>query len=260
VSVDAATGRARAHRHAVHATICDRTVPWEHGTAVFATDLRTFFAYNSVRVEDAAHGVTAQELATTADRIQAGLAHRQVEVDDERAGERLRPGFESLGWHVDRHAWMELEGAAHGASQRVEVVEVPFRETRALRETWFATSPWFDNAAAVRRFLAVEERAAQRRGTRALLARGAGGEAVGFAALSVTAGSAEVEQVEVVEGRRGEGIGAALVRAAVEAAGAPRTWIVADDEGDAKRLYARLGFVPAWVQHVFTRAPALRRR
>ena len=32
----------------------------------------------------------------------------------------------------------------------------------------------------------------------------------------------------------------------------PRRSIVADDEGDSKRLYERLGFAPVWLQHVFT--------
>ena len=75
-------------------------------------------------------------------------------------------------------------------------------------------------------------------------------------AFSVLRDAAEVEQVYVVPRRRGHGTGAALVRAAVAAAGAPATWIVADDEGDAKRLYERLGFATAWIQHVFTRAPS----
>ena len=43
--------------------------------------------------------------------------------------------------------------------------------------------------------------------------------------------------------------------AAVAAAGVPATFIVADDEGDPKRLYRRLGFEPVWIQHQFTRRP-----
>jgi GNAT superfamily N-acetyltransferase len=104
-------------------------------------------------------------------------------------------------------------------------------------------------------FLGVEERVAARRRTRALEAWGPGGDPLGFVAFSRVGDAAEVEQVFVVERRRGQGIGAALVRSAIAAAGAPATWIVADDEGDAKRLYERLGFATEWIQHVFTRAP-----
>jgi hypothetical protein len=45
------------------------------------------------------------------------------------------------------------------------------------------------------------------------------------------------------------------VAAAVRAAGASETFIIADDEGDSKRLYERLGFAPVWIQHVFLTRP-----
>jgi hypothetical protein len=45
------------------------------------------------------------------------------------------------------------------------------------------------------------------------------------------------------------------VAAAARAAGATEAFIVADDEGDPKRLYQRLGFRPVWIQHEFTRRP-----
>jgi GNAT superfamily N-acetyltransferase len=54
---------------------------------------------------------------------------------------------------------------------------------------------------------------------------------------------------------RGHRTGGALVAAAARAAGAPETFIVADDEGDPKRLYRRLGFRPVWIQYEFTRRP-----
>jgi ribosomal protein S18 acetylase RimI-like enzyme len=60
--------------------------------------------------------------------------------------------------------------------------------------------------------------------------------------------SAEIAQVYVHPKHRGRGIGTALTRAAIDAAGAVRDlWIVADDEDRPKDLYARLGFRPAWV-------------
>ena len=59
----------------------------------------------------------------------------------------------------------------------------------------------------------------------------------------------------VTESERGRGTGGALVTAATRAAGAQETFIVADDDGDSKRLYERLGFEQVWIQHVFTRRP-----
>jgi GNAT superfamily N-acetyltransferase len=256
--VTAGGADAVAFRHAVHALLCDRAQPWAHGTVVAARDLPTYYTYNSVRVEDGARGLTVPELIATADRLQSGLGHRQVEVEDERAGTRLRPGFEAAGWICERLVWMALDGPARAGAgaATAEIGEVPFPRTRALREAWFGTSPFAGDAQTQERFLRMEEMVAARRGTRALAAFAPAGEPAGFAAFSVVGGEAEVEQVYVDPARRGAGMGGALVAAAVAAARTPRSWIIADDEGAPKRLYGRLGFRPVWIQHVFTRTPA----
>jgi GNAT superfamily N-acetyltransferase len=253
--VSAARDRAIALRHARQAGICDRSVPWEHGTAVFATDVPNFYDYNEVRLEGPDPGITLDALVAAADRLLAGLAHRQVEVEDVAAGERLRPGFEALGWNAERLVWMELEGTAHGARAPVDITEVPLDRTRPLREAWFTTSDWMSEPASARAFMALEERVAARAGTRALIAWSPGGEALGYVTFSVTHGTSEVEQAYVDPRHRGGGIGGALVAAAVDAAAAPTACIAADDEQDAKRLYERLGFAPVWIQHQFTRRP-----
>jgi GNAT superfamily N-acetyltransferase len=73
------------------------------------------------------------------------------------------------------------------------------------------------------------------------------GAPIGFAQLERTGAGAEVTQVYVHPDRRGGGRGTALTRAAIEAGSdADDLWIVADDEGRPKELYARLGFRPAW--------------
>jgi GNAT superfamily N-acetyltransferase len=244
---------AIAWRHAQHASVCDRADAWEHGTAVFAGVVADFWSYNSVRVEGPDSGLSAADVLAAADRIQAGLPHRHVEVEDEAAGARVRPGLTARGWVVERNAWMALDGPGNATAPAVEVTEVPFARTRALRDEW--AGQWPGGPAERERFMAAEELVAARRGTRALAAWGGGGEPIGFATFSAAAGSAEVEQVYVRPARRGAGAGATLVAAAVAAAAARTTFIVADDEGDPKRLYARLGFGPVWVQHVFTRRP-----
>jgi ribosomal protein S18 acetylase RimI-like enzyme len=151
---------------------------------------------------------------------------------------------------------MELEGAARGTPATVETTEVSLARTRALREAWFTTSGWTSTPESARRFMALEERVAARAGTRALMAWSTDSEALGYVTFSTAHGTAEVEQAYVVPESRGHGIGGALVAAAVAAAQAATTFIVADDEEDAKRLYERLGFAPAWIQHQFTRRPA----
>lgn len=248
--------RAIAYLHATQAAVCERVEPWEHGHAIFAPDIAAFWAYNTVRVEGPDAGLGVEEVVAACERIQSGLAHRRVDVEDQAAGERVRPGFEALGWMVERTVWMELEGPATGNRPAMELSEVPFERTRPLREAWFATWEWSPSAEEGRAFMALEEHVAARRGTRALATWGPAGEMIGFASFSVAGGSAEVEQVYVIPDRRGGGTGGALVAAAVDATGAGHTFILADDEGDPKRLYARLGFRPVWIQHVFTRRPA----
>ena len=251
------TERAIAWRHAQQAAVCDRTVRWAHGTAVYASDVPGFYAYNDVRLEGPDPGMSADALAAVADDLLAGLAHRQVEIEDEAAGARLRPGFEALGWDAERLVWMELTGPVRGApaAPTVEIAEVPFLRTRPLREAWFLASGWTPNLDAVRRFMTLEERVGARIGMRALIAWGPAGEPVGYVSFTTRGGGADIDQAYVDPERRGGGIGAALIAAAVAAAGAGSTFIVADDEEPAKRLYARLGFEPVWIQHQFTRRP-----
>lgn len=249
--------RAIAWRHAQQAAVCDRAVRWAHGTAVYASDVPGFYAYNDVRLEGPDPGLSAEALARVADDLLGGLAHRQLEVEDEAAGVRLRPGFEALGWDAERLVWMELTGPLHGspAAHPVEIGEVPFARTRPLREAWFLASGWMHSADAVRRFMQLEERVGARIGMRALIAWGPAGEPLGYVAFTTRGGAADIDQAYVDPERRRGGVGAALIAAAVEAAGAESTFIVADDEEEAKRLYARLGFEPVWTPHQFTRRP-----
>jgi ribosomal protein S18 acetylase RimI-like enzyme len=79
---------------------------------------------------------------------------------------------------------------------------------------------------------------------------------VAYAQLTSDGRSTEIEQVYVSPDHRGRGLGTALTRAAISAAGDDEDlWIVADDEGRPKQLYARLGFSPAWTAIQTLRLP-----
>jgi ribosomal protein S18 acetylase RimI-like enzyme len=244
--------RAIAWRHAEHARVCDVQEPWAHGTSVRCTRLPEYWDYNSLRVEERVAAVGVDTLVHAADVHQGGLRHRQVEVEDEVAGARLRPGFEALGWAATRLVWMRLDGSAPPGP---EFERVAFADTRELRLEWNRGTPWTPDEAALQRFAVIEEIAAALHGTRAVLARNRSGAPVGFAAFVAAGDAAEVAQAYVVPAHRGHGLGGALVAAAARAAGAAETFIVADDEDQPKRLYERLGFAPVWRQHTFTRRP-----
>jgi GNAT superfamily N-acetyltransferase len=247
-----ARARAIAWRRSEHARICDVIEPHEYGTSVQCTFMPTFWFFNSLRVEGPDPGVSADALVHAADVVQGKLAHRLVEVEDEAAGARLRPAFEALGWATEALAWLRLEGVP---APGPELDEVPFPETRELRLEWAAQSVAPADPETARRFSEHEDRTAALRGSRALVARDGGGTPIGFVSFRREGDTAELEQVYVTDSRRGGGIGGALVTAAIHAAGAPETFIVADAEGDSKRLYERLGFREVWIQHVFTRRP-----
>jgi ribosomal protein S18 acetylase RimI-like enzyme len=213
-----------------------------------------------------------EDLAAAADRLQDGLRHRRIEVEDEAAGARLRPGFQRLGWKTTRLVWLSLSTPPAGP----DFEEVPVELTRALRLDWARSEGLEISEREFLRQADAEEDVARRRGVRALVERGADGEPIGYV-LFLTDGEgvpngtslqtewpvgrgphriAEVEQAYVQPALRGRGTGGALVAAAARAGGASETFIVADDEGDPKRLYMRLGFRPVWIQYEFTRRPS----
>jgi ribosomal protein S18 acetylase RimI-like enzyme len=181
----------------------------------------------------------------------ADSRHRKLEIEDAIAGARLRPSFEDAGWVCDRNAVMRREGPgrAHG-----DVEEVELADTRALRIEWYLSyehEP--DTQEAI---VLAQDRVSFRRGMRAFVVR-EGGDAVGFAHLAASEGedAAEIDQLYVTPSARSQGLGGRLVEAALAAGGRDVAWVVADDEGQARALYERLGFVTVWRQHAFVRQP-----
>jgi GNAT superfamily N-acetyltransferase len=240
VSADPAA-RARAWRYAVHAAVCDVVQPWDHGTVVRATRFPSYFDFNVVRVEEDPR-MSAQELAAFADQQLAGLGHRRIDVEPVEIGDSLRPDFEALGWMTHRLVWMRLQGPTpSGVGRRPE--EVDFDAVAHLRAAWFGE----DFPGQELGNLPAEEReVAPLLGARVLAVREAGAP-VAYAQLERIGRSAEISQVYVAPDHRGRGLGTALTRAAIDgAADADDLWIIADDEGRPKELYARLGFRPAW--------------
>jgi GNAT superfamily N-acetyltransferase len=210
-----------------------------------------FWAYNCLRLEAPDPGLRASELAAEADHLQGDLRHRHIEVEHEDAGRRLRPGFEALGWTATRLVWMALKEPPAGR----DFEEVPVELTRALRLDWARSDGLELSERDFQQQATAEEDVARRRGVRALVARGEDGEPTAYALFHTDGSTAEVEQAYVKPALRGRGTGGALVAAAARAGRATETFIMADDEGDSKRLYERLGFRPVWIHHEFTRRP-----
>jgi ribosomal protein S18 acetylase RimI-like enzyme len=209
---------------------------------VRATRYPSYYDFNLVRVErDPA--MSAAELVALADDALAGLEHRRIDFEDAAVGDRLRPELEERGWTCERLLWMRHEQPLPPAGGDLPVEEVPYEAVHDLRVAWYREDfPGQDPAA----YHAAAREVAERRAVQVLVAR-EGGDPIGFAQLERAGHGAEITQVYVHPDLRGGGRGTAMTRAAIEAGSdADDLWIVADDEGRPKELYARLGFRAAW--------------
>jgi GNAT superfamily N-acetyltransferase len=233
--------RARALYHGFHAAVCDVLDPWAHGTVARASRFPSFYDANVVRVEQDP-GMEVDELIGFADEALGGLEHRRLDIEPIAFGDSVRAGFEARGWLSERLVWM-LHGGNVPARPGVPVEEVAHESVDELRAAWhqedFPGQPFGD-------YLAQARVADRLLGAR-VFAVLEGATPVAYTQVDRIGRSAEVAQVYVRADRRGRGLGTAVTSAAIEVAGdADDVWIVGDDEGRPKELYARLGFRPAW--------------
>ena len=242
--------RARAWHHGRHAAVCDVVEPWAHGTVVRATRYPSYYDVNLVRVEEDP-AMSLEALVAVADEALAGLEHRRLDFEVVDVAEALRRGFEARGWRALRLLLMRQE-IAPPPGPDVVVEEVPYDSVRELRVAWYREDfPDQDPGG----YHAQAREVALRRGAQVLAVRRERAP-VAFAQLERDGAAAEITEVYVRPEHRGDGLGTALTRAAIEAVSSVRDlWIGADDEDRPKELYARLGFRPVWTAMEFTRLP-----
>ena len=251
ISSDAAH-RARAWVHVRQAAVCDVIEPWEHGTVIRATPYPTYFDLNLVRVEEDVE-LSAEEVAEVADRALDGLSHRQVGFEFAHAGEAAREGLHALGWRSTRLVWMRHEEPVRApAAAGLHVERVPYDDVHELRVAWnledfptLDTTEYFEHAREIAMRSNVE-----------VLAVSKDARPVAFAEVEYGPDAAEIASVYVHRDHRGAGLGTALTRAAIDAAGeVADLWIVADADGRARQIYERLGFRDAWTLLNLMRLP-----
>ena len=235
----------------MHATVCDVLEPWHHGTVVRASRYPMYFDFNAVRVEeDPAMSVDA--LIGFADEALEGLDHRRVDIEPADVGAALRPGFEERGWETQRLLWMAHQTPGTTGPATIAVEEVAYEAVDDLRVAWLEEA---FQGLDLDSYLPQAREVAHRLRAQ-VFAVLEGGTPVAFAQLERLGRSAEISQVFVRADHRGRGLGTAITRAAIQAIDdLDDLWIVADDEGRPKHLYARLGFSPAWTAVEALRLP-----
>lgn len=221
-----------------------RTERFAFGTAYLDERFPLRYDSNLLWAEGPLEGVTAAELAAECDRVLGGLGleHRNLVVEDPRAGERLAPGLLELGYDRDRLVTMvhrrrpDRPGAWPVRELDVEAYLPVVREM--LRREPFATSE------EVVRQLVEHRRVLAATGARFFVAF-AGEVAASRCELYVGPGIAQIEDVGTLPEHRGRGLARAVVLRALDAAraaGAELVFLHADDEDWPKELYRRLGF------------------
>jgi ribosomal protein S18 acetylase RimI-like enzyme len=219
-----------------------RVEPWRFGSAIFTDDFPGRYDSNFLRVERPVGAATPAELAADADRVQAGLGHREVTVEDADEGARLAAGFRELGYIVERLAYMVLRTeSSDGPALAVREVS-----PETLRPALLATSLAIAGMSRTDAEMLADFRpvSAARAGTR-YFAVELDGVLASYCELYLHEGAAQVEDVNTLEAFRNRGAGRAVVLgaiAAARAADADLVWILADADDWPQHLYATLGF------------------
>jgi GNAT superfamily N-acetyltransferase len=202
--------------------------------------------------------VRAEDLHAEADRGLTAFAHRQILVNDDEVGLRLRPGLAELGYaEADRLVVMAQRRAPDHVPERL-ADEVSIEEVRGLFVEVARRAETGGDRDYPRVAAEWGAHLARTIGARTFAVR-VDGTLGGSADLYQDGAVAMVEDVATLEEYRGHGIARACVLAAVGAAregGADLVFLHALAEDWPRHLYAKLGFDPIGHVWSFTKRPA----
>jgi ribosomal protein S18 acetylase RimI-like enzyme len=225
------------------------------GVALFDDELPLVFDRNLFLVDLGARP-TVDELIAEAERLQHGLRHRKIHVDDDH-GAQLEPAFLQRGWRVTRLVVM----AHRGESPSDAPDQTSETTADALAPIWAAgirSEPFGRDEEVVRQLVAAQRGRADAVAVRYFASQSESGEIAAYCELFSDGRTAQIESVMTLPEFRRRGHGRAVVhRALVEAIGIGHdlVFLLADDEDWPKTLYAKLGFEPLGVVWDFVRQP-----
>ncbi len=255
----AAYERALGFETRIQENEAERIEEFSAGRAYFNDSFPRVYDLNCLRVEDAVPPRAAAALAAEAEALHAaaGHEHRRVVVADMPLGEKLAPGFRSLGWQVRRFLYMgcqrpsalapsaevvPLDEAAHWEAKRWFMAGAPEAYDDDVIEQLLLKDRLKEKAVDFRRF-----------GVRA------DGKVVSVCELYSDGSTAQVEDVSTWPGYTRRGYARSTVLTAISAAraaGCEFVFLVADADDWPKQLYTRLGFDPVGIAYDFLKSPA----
>ncbi len=223
------------------------------GWVARSPSLPLVWALNHVGVSVPVDYAEALELV---ERHQTELPYRQLVVEHEPSGDSLEERLRSEGWRVDRNLGLVLRREPDRGLDTSMVVEADEAEALELMREWTGEEEDLQRSPeAHRQVLETIRLTWQTRNARRFGILGRDGSLAGITMLFSDGVVAQVEDVFVVPGERGRGFGRTLVTHATVAAldaGHEFVFILADDDGWPKHLYADVGFAPverSWEFH-----------
>jgi GNAT superfamily N-acetyltransferase len=249
----ALAARAKAVDAALFERAAERVVALEGATALFHPGLPRVIYLNAIRLEAEFDADAAEALA---EREQAGLPHRRLEVADEELAGRLAPELEQRGWETGRLLLMHRDPAEPPPAAAAPAEEVPYGQVRGLREAWIRSESWAVDEELIGQALTADGLLLTRTPARAFAVFDSGLPVAYCLLLESGEGAGMVEDVYTTPAARGRGLAASVVSLALSASRAERhdaVFLPTDAGGRARELYERLGFRALGLVHQFLR-------
>lgn len=190
--------------------------------------------------------VTYDEAVAVTEEHMCDLPYRQLTIGDAATARQLEPRFAADGWTVDRDLVMALSRPLDRKVDTTGVRDCGERESSRLMAEWISEKPSIEPHE-VDQVVEFTRREARARNARELGVLADDGAVVAMTKLYSDGTTAQVEDVYATPAWRGRGYGRALIARAImlaQDADHELVFILADDEGWPKQLYAKLGFDP----------------
>jgi GNAT superfamily N-acetyltransferase len=241
-------GRAQGFDRALRERAATRWVKHDFGAAILCPQLPRVWDLNVAFLDVELERGDADDLIAEVEGLQseAGLRHRRVLIGKERVAERLLPRFAERGWNHSWWVYMVHDGSVPATAPHTDAREAEREVARGVEARALAEDRYVDDQEVATQLLAGRDRLCAGTPARFFVASGENGPA-SVCTLYSTGGVAQVEDVATLLPHRGQGLGRAVVQAALNAAldaGHELVFVVADDGDWPKHLYRRLGFEP----------------